>query len=538
MSRRHGDPGTTAPRTILAAAAALALAPAMAAPGAAAAQAAPTRAVSAQAVSAGAVSARAVPADWVRAFFGAVHLDAEKMHLADDVGAAWGRLGLQWRRHEVEPGVYRFARYDSVMAAARRHGVVMLPVLNQIPEWASSAPPDAPERWRYPPSDEGIEGWRDYVRTVVERYPEIEYWEIWNEPNIDWFLRADENYRDYVDRILIPAAEVIHAAGRKVVAPSYTLEWPNDSWPLAERSRTRPAVEAVTEDVDRWLSYHDAWKHIDILSVHYSKGDAGRAGPHAGSLMPFYDHVYENWIRPGKLEGVWNTEEGLTAVEAGTRGFVALEPWERPPYAQWVPRYMLPVLHWALAADWRDRDQYKVSWYHMRAGPGRSGTLRRTNLLEAGPDGPVPSDVGRAMRTLSELLAGEDRTARFDGAVEAGFGLFDDTTALNYFAPYRFRSYAFRVDGDVVIAAWLDLPGMEFATGVELDVVVDGLDRPVGGSAGAPGPASAALPRVTRVDYVTGETTAVEAVEWLPDGRVRIRLPAGGDPVLYLRLAG
>jgi hypothetical protein len=492
------------------------------------------------------LAAQSVPGDWVRAFFGAVHLDAEKMHLADDVGATWGRLGLQWRRHEVEPGVYRFDRYDSVMAAARANGVLMLPVLNQVPEWASSAPPDAEERWRYPPSDAAVGGWRDYVRTVVERYPDIEYWEIWNEPNIDWFLRADENYRAYVDRILIPAAEVIHAAGRKVVAPSYTLEWPNDSWPLAERpSRIRHTVAAVTGDVDRWLSYNDAWRHIDILSVHYSKGDAEKPMPYARSLMPFYDHVYENWVRTGKLEGVWNTEEGLTAVEAGTRGFVALEPWERPPYAQWVPRYMLPVLHWALGADWRDRHQYKVSWYHMKAGPGRSGTLRRTNLLEVGPDGPVPSDVGRAMRTLSTLLAGEDRTGRFDGGVEVGFGLLDDTTALNYFAPYRFRSYAFRVDGDVVIAAWLDLPGTGFATGVELDVVVAGLrggsaDGSVRGAAGRAADRSdagrGALPRVVRIGYVTGETTTVESVGRLPDGRFRIRLPAGGDPVLYLRL--
>ncbi|MFO7893168.1 MAG: hypothetical protein R6U63_05510 [Longimicrobiales bacterium] len=489
----------------------------------------------------GALAAQSVPAGYVRAFFGAVHLDAGKMHLADDVGATWGRLGLQWRRHEPEPGVFDFARWDTIVGVAREHGVLMLPVLNQVPEWASSAPPDATERWRYAPSDEGMEGWQEYVRRVVERYPEIEYFEIWNEPNIDWFLRADENYRVYVDRILIPAAEVIHAAGRKVVAPSYTLEWPADSWPLAERpSRLRHTVAAVTEDVDRWLSYHDAWRHIDILSVHYSKGDTEKPMlPHAQSLMPFYDHVYEHWIRPGKLEGVWNTEAGLTAVEAGTRGFVSLEPWERPPYAQWVPRYMLPVLHWALGADWKDRHQYKASWYHMKAGPGRSGTLLRTNLLDEAPDGPVPSDVGRAMRTLSDLLAGDAGTVgQFDGGVEVGFGLFDDSTALNYFAPYRFRSYAFQADRDVIIATWLDLPGLEFATGVELDVVVAGLGP---GSAAPPerGPAEGSAEdwRVTRIDYITGETTMVGSAERLPDGRVRIRLPAGGDPVLYLRLA-
>lgn len=471
-------------------------------------------------------AAQSVPADFVRNFFGAVHLDAAKMAWADSVGAAWGRLGVPWPRHEPEPDLYDFGSFDASMEAARARGVRMMPVLSQTAPWASSAPPNAGMRQRWPPADE--RAWREYVGRVVDRYPDVEYFEIWNEPNIDWFLRADENHRAYVDRILIPAAEEIHARGRKVVAPSYTLEWPSDTWPLRERP-PGPAhgAEAVISDLDRWLSYRDAWRHVDVLSFHYSKGDVERA---AGSLMPVYEHIYRAWIAPGRIEGIWNTEEGLTAEEAGTSGFVALEPWERPPYAQWVPRYTVPVLHWALGASWRERDQYKLFWYHMAFGTGRQGTLRPSNLLVEETGEIRPSETGRALGTLSTLLTeGRDTVGRFSGDARVGFGLFsEDTLALSYFAPYVFTSYTFALDDDLLLVAWLDLPGIELAreeaTGT-LEVEVRGL---------VPGGERS----VSTVDYLTGARAPLGEVTSEPDGTLRARVPRTASPVLYLLIEG
>lgn len=487
-------------------------------------------------------SAQSVPGDYVRQFFGAVHMGPDEMPWAETLGAAWSRNGISWPNHEPEPGRYDFAAADSLVQAARRRSVRLMPVLSNVPPWASTAPEGTPNAKHHPFGEEHVDRWRAYVDSVVSRYPDVEYFEVWNEPNIDWFLATDRNHRLYVERILEPAAEVIHAHGRKVVAPSYTLEWPKDRWPPSERpARSQRNLADAIEDVDRWLGYRDAWRHIDVLSVHYSKGDARPEGVPSGDvLMPFYDHVYENWIEPGRLEGVWNTEEGLTATEAGTAGFVALEPWERPPYGQWVARYTLPLLHWAIRHGWDEPQQYKVFWYHITTSGG-SGTLSPTNLLtrepageeaaavERGSGGLRLSETGRALRVVTGLFEGADRVGVFGGDVRVGLGLSpEDPDAPNRFPAYEFTSYAFRVDDDLLVAAWVDLPGMTLpgpgVPGVEVEVTGPG-------TAGG-GPAAY---EARRVDYLTGETVPVGRVE-TDGGTLRLELARTGDPVLFLRL--
>lgn len=473
-------------------------------------------------------TAQKVPRSFVEHFFGAVHLGAGDMHYADDVGARWSRHGVRWHQHQPRPdSSYDFTTSDRLFGAAAEHGVKVMPVLSNLPAWASTKKDTSAVSVRhYPPTEEAISAWSDYVEAVVERHPEAEYIEIWNEPNIDWFLNAGTNYKAYVDRLLIPAAKVIHEHGRKVVAPSYTLEWPKDIWPPDDRpNRHQRNAASAIEDLDRWLSYNDAWKHIDVVSVHYSKGDVvPRAMPYATSMMPVYEYLYQNWIRPGRIEGVWNTEAGLTATEAGTAGFVALESWERSPYAQWVPRYTVPILHWALQRGWRSRDQYKVFWYHIaQKDPSEEGMLRRTNLLAPASDSHRVSPTGRALGTLSDLVTSADSVGTFDGRVGVGFGLDDDPDAANHFPPVRVDTYSFRLDERVFVTAWLDRPGIEFGganqSGVE--VRIDGLDP-------------TRQYHVGTVHYVEGTRTTVVAERSAPGGTLRLDLPRSGTPVLYL----
>lgn len=246
--------------------------------------------------------------------------------------------------------------------------------------------------------------WKEYVEEVIERYPEIKYFEVWNESNIDWFFRVDTNYKEYVDKILIPAAKVIHEHGRKVVGPSFTTEWAMDSWPPEERPRRHSEnVSSNIRDINRWLSYKDAWKYIDILAVHYTHGDVSPPSmPYNDNMMRFYDYVYSKWIEPGKLDGIWNTEAGFAGVEAGMQGFVALDSWEQPPITQWVPRYVIPPIHWSIEHDWHFRDQYKLFWYHMSLGKHPRDMLTKQ-------DGEiVPSRRGEALHTISRIFASAD----------------------------------------------------------------------------------------------------------------------------------
>lgn len=473
-------------------------------------------------------SAQEVPAEYVQHFFGVCHMGAEEMHYADSLNVHWSRKGLSWSTNEPRLGEYDFSSSDRLVNSVYKKNGNLLGILSNVPIWASTAPENSvinPKH--YPFKTKYQSRWKQYVEKVVERYPEIDYFEIWNEPNIDWFLNTEKNHEFYVEHILKPAAEVIHKHGKKVVAPSFTLEWPMDSWPANERpSPYQRDLPSAIKDIDRWLSEQNAWEAIDILSIHYSKGDVDPIQmSEADNMMPFYDHIFNNWIAEGKIEGIWNTESGLTAVEAGTAGFVSMEPWERAPYGQWVPRYMLPVLHWAIENDWLQRDQYKVFWYHMvnRDNP-RAGTLGPTNLLAKKNEEIVLSETGKALKTLTDQFVEYEEVGMFDGEVHTGFGLRSNNRAPNYFAPYIFQNYTFTLDNELFIAVWLDLPGIEEAKPDQpgIDVIIKGLQKNSDIS-------------IERIDYLGRETEYVTDYSW-KDNELRINVSRIDDPILYLKI--
>jgi hypothetical protein len=471
-----------------------------------------------------AVGETAVPGEYVEHFFGAC---GEQLHgHISDAGARWKRNDTGWQNQEPEPGEYDFSDWDERLESAEDNGVTMLPLLDYTTLWASTAP-DEPEgvsgRLHYPVAEEHVDDWREYVRRFAERYPDLEYFEVWNEPNLDHFFHTGDepNHELYVERVLEPAAEVLHDLGRKVVAPAFTTEWPADPWPDDERpSEVKWNVAANAEAIDRWLSYRDAWRHVDVVSVHYTKGDTKKHRlPYADDMMPFYDHVYENYVATGKVEGIWNTEAGFTATQAGDGSpFIALEPWERQPYPQWVARYTVPLIHWGLEHDWDHRDAYKLFWYRMGT---TDNALQPGMLVEETDDGYRLSDTGRAMRTVSSLLSDADTVGTYAGAVEVGFGIFDREPQRT--APYRFPSYAFALDDRLFVAAWLDLPGLENVDDEELPIqaVVDGFPE--------------TDVEVTVFDYLTGDGTAVDRVERVDD-RLHVSLPRTGDPVCYFEV--
>lgn len=478
------------------------------------------------------VQAQQVPAKHVEHFFGVCHMGEKEIAFADTLGVHWSRKGISWSDNEPKKGVYEFARSDKLVKSVYQKEANLLGILSNVPLWASSAQTDPvvnPKHFPY--KKEYKQRWKQYVEQVVKRYPQIKYFEVWNEPNIDWFLNVGANRKFYVEYILKPAAEVIHEHGKKVVAPSFTLEWPMDSWPASERpSPYQRNLSSAIKDVDRWLNYRDAWQSIDILSVHYSKGDVNpRSMPNADNMMPFYEHIYRNWISEGKIQGIWNTEGGLTALEAGTAGFVSMEPWETPPYAQWVPRYMLPVLYWAIQKDWERAHQYKVFWYHIvnRANP-QAGTLGPTNLLAKRDGGLSLSETGRALRTLTHLFKGNETVGVFNGNVETGFGLSStDKNAPNYFAQYHFTNYAFRLDDQLFVAVWLDVPGIAEASPSQpgIDVIVEGLSNPKD-------------IEIKQVHYLTGKEKVISDFAWHSErNRLLIDAPRINQPIMYLKIS-
>jgi hypothetical protein len=76
-------------------------------------------------------------------------------------------------------------RYDRVVAAAHRQGLALhFDVTGPGPVWASSEPFRDDGRYEPSPTEFG-----DFVTAVGRRYPDIDLWSAWNEPNQPGWLR-------------------------------------------------------------------------------------------------------------------------------------------------------------------------------------------------------------------------------------------------------------------------------------------------------------------------------------------------------------
>lgn len=137
------------------------------------------------------------------------------------------------RRHFVEVrGVPTdFAATDSVVEAAARTGISLLPVVLASPPWAARHPPlrnSAPA---------GTASYAAFARGLVERYgprgsywtehpavprQPIRLWQVWNEPNHGFYWSEQPFARDYV-ALLRTAGRAIHGAdpGARVVLAGF-----------------------------------------------------------------------------------------------------------------------------------------------------------------------------------------------------------------------------------------------------------------------------------------------------------------------------
>lgn len=91
---------------------------------------------------------------------------------------------ISWSANNPSEGAYRWTNLDAWVAA--NSGKDMIYTFGVTPQWASLYPnnPTAganhPEGCAAPAS---LNYWDKYLTAVATRYPQIKYWEVWNEPN-------------------------------------------------------------------------------------------------------------------------------------------------------------------------------------------------------------------------------------------------------------------------------------------------------------------------------------------------------------------
>lgn len=108
----------------------------------------------------------------------------KKMDAMLNIGVCFFRTDIKWRLVEPQKGQFQFNNYDKVINYAVEKGGKLLAQFNQPPEWAT-------------PLGEHLDEWRMFVDTVVRRYPQIRYWEMFNEPNLSHFWGSETDAAGY-----------------------------------------------------------------------------------------------------------------------------------------------------------------------------------------------------------------------------------------------------------------------------------------------------------------------------------------------------
>jgi len=225
-----------------------------------------------------------------------------------DAGAEIARVDVGWSSLEqTAKGSYEqwyLDQLDTVVDKADAHGVKLLITFTDSPCWASSAPESLKQgcdgSWwdrgvqRYPPAD--ARDYADALAFLVRRYGDrVAGWEVWNEPNLDYFFDSDDPPADYarIVRAAYPAA--------KAADPSATV--------------IAGSLSEAPPDFVEKLFQHGIGGHFDAFSIHPYSGDASPldaldGGNVKSSFARGVPAVRDVLLSHGEDKPIWLTEFG------------------------------------------------------------------------------------------------------------------------------------------------------------------------------------------------------------------------------------
>ena len=195
---------------------------------------------------------------------------------------------VAWPNLEPERGRWVFGVLDKLVAEAQDHGVELLMSLAHSPKWASARPDEpgayAPGAVAEPAS---IDDWRNYVRTVGQRYKgRIAAYEVWNEPS------DRSHFSGSVDKLVELTCEASRIL--KAIDPTVRIV-----------SAGSAGGGGHIRYLDNFLSRGGA-ACIDVVAHHFY---VPRFGPEA--MVPLIREVKAVMRKNGVAQlPLWNTETG------------------------------------------------------------------------------------------------------------------------------------------------------------------------------------------------------------------------------------
>ncbi|MGC4059760.1 MAG: cellulase family glycosylhydrolase [Aquabacterium sp.] len=217
------------------------------------------------------------------------------------LGLQWVRLGLHWMLLEPEMGRFQLEPIDRMMAQVGKAGLRSIVYVVGTPRFASSvAKGDPYERFfdKFPPREPGLFAQR--MGLLARRYPQVNVWQVWNEPNLIGFWAPQPDPQAY-GRMLLPCVQALRATvpGKPIAMAgmAYFSEIDKKGGLMIQEMGKLGAFQ-----LDPIVAYHPY-----TASAEGSEGDPR---DFVKRVLPAHQ-----WLRAAGVKQVWATEWGWSSYD-------------------------------------------------------------------------------------------------------------------------------------------------------------------------------------------------------------------------------
>lgn len=227
--------------------------------------------------------------------------------LLGQANVGWVRVDFDWGRligSSLDTNNLSWGGIDAAVNRAVCGGMNILGTLAYTPAVAStrSVPVDS-MRFTYMP--DSLRYWAAFVRAAVNRYPQIRYWSIWNEPNsTSWF----RGYAGELD--VVPAYEALLDSAAPGIRQNVDAQ--------GRRFLVAPELAGGLNDgSDQWLRrvLVDRGPLIDVVAVHEYGATTGAGVQQYVAQLPSRVNLPFQWPWD-----IWLTEVSVTGCNATPYG--------------------------------------------------------------------------------------------------------------------------------------------------------------------------------------------------------------------------
>lgn len=225
----------------------------------------------------------------------------QQIERLQDLGLQWVRLGLHWMLLEPEEGRFKLDEIDRTMAQVSKANLRSIVYVVGSPRFASSvAKGDQYERFfdKFPPRDPGLFAQR--MVALAKRYPQVDVWQVWNEPNLIGFWAPQPDSQAY-GRMLLPCVQALRATvpGKPIAMAgmAYFSEIDKKGGLMIQELGKLGAFQ-----LDPIVAYHPY--------TAAAEGSEGDPRDFVKRVQPAHQ-----WLRAAGVKQVWATEWGWSSYD-------------------------------------------------------------------------------------------------------------------------------------------------------------------------------------------------------------------------------